>query len=774
MMGRESVSSERAGVDQKTVQPVATRPGSSTVQSMPPARSSSPSRLTSLQRSAGNRAVTRLMASRPTPSQPGLPVVQRAPTAAELDASFRQAVLDGQWRTAADALNGFNAADINTRLAGLSHAQRVSLYGAAPDWATPVLDGVARVDLPAAFDGALGRRAWTKAAVHLNGFDDADIGTRVAALSAEDRAALRAGCPEWASRVRSAILDAGWRAAVAAGRWAEAAGHLNGFNDSDITARVTALPHASRVLLYQASPARITAVIATVDLAAAYEGAVAAHDWPKAAVHLNGFNDPDIATRVAALSAADLAALRAGCPEWASRVRSAILDVLWRAAVAAGRWAEAAGHLNGFNDSDITARVTALPHASRVLLYQASPARITAVIATVDLAAAYEGAVAAHDWPKAAVHLNGFNDPDIATRVVALSAADLAALRAGCPEWASRVRSAILDVLWRAAVVAGRWAEAAGHLNGFNDSDITARVTALPHASRVLLYQASPARITAVIATVDLAAAYEGAVAAHDWAKAAVHLNGFNDADIATRVAALSAADRAAMLAAAPAWATRVRVPLIGVPTETYLVPFDHAPLAAAGERIIFRGEFRSSDPQPVQVGLFRGWRWLRRGGGPGDQDGERTPIRQRLLQHRLRLDRHHGDQRPVADPADRRHRGEDGDVELREQGHPADNHDADRDGRGTAVAQRLPLSARPGHRPARLTGLRASNDPGALRRADLQHRGERPQARVRHDARADQCGRGHGPLLRHRQRQRHLHRRCHGPGRGPAQRRNA
>ena len=302
--------------------------------------------LLQLQRSAGNSAVLRLMNGRrpterpahaaspprPHPSVQRSATVQRQPTAAELDASYHQAVLDGNWGKAAEALNGFNTADITTRITALSHEQRVALYVGAPSWATPVLDGVGRVDQTGAFEGAVRRHDWTRAVSILARFNDADIATRVAALSGADRTAMRAACPEAEARVRSALLDLDFRAAVAASRWADAAGSLNGFNDADIATRVTALTHDQRIQLYGSAPKRITAVIAAVDLDAAYNGAMRAHDWAQVAIYLNGFNDPDITAKVAALSAGDQAALRAACPEWASRVRSALLDFGYRAA----------------------------------------------------------------------------------------------------------------------------------------------------------------------------------------------------------------------------------------------------------------------------------------------------------------------------------------------------------------------------------------------------------------------------------------------------------
>jgi hypothetical protein len=157
-----------------------------------------------------------------------------------------------------------------------------------------------------------------------------------------------------------------------------------------------------------------------------------------------------------------------------------------------------------------------------------------------------------------------------------------------------------LDAAYQAAVSAGQWQAAAENLNGFNDADIATRLGGLNHDQLIWLYTAalngmsgvSQNRILSPIAARDLDAAYQACVRTAHWDRAAILLNGFNDADIATKVALLSAANKAAMLAVCPAWATRVRVALIGTPVERYLVPFDHAPQSAPGERIIFRAEY--------------------------------------------------------------------------------------------------------------------------------------------------------------------------------------
>jgi hypothetical protein len=131
------------------------------------------------------------------------------------------------------------------------------------------------------------------------------------------------------------------------------------------------------------------------------------------------------------------------------------------------------------------------------------------------LDALYQAAVSSGNWPAAATHLNGFNDTDIAARVTSLSPANRAAMLSGIPAWAHRVRSRVLDALFQAAVSSGNWSDAARHLNGFNDPDILARIQALSDTQRQLLRQgavtvstgASQTRITNAIDSLDLAIA---------------------------------------------------------------------------------------------------------------------------------------------------------------------------------------------------------------------------------------------------------------------------
>jgi hypothetical protein len=108
-------------------------------------------------------------------------------------------------------------------------------------------------ELDAQYRSAVAAHNWSDAAVKLNGFNDSDIATRVSALSAADRDAMLAACPDWAFRVRSPLLDAAYRAAVASSNWARAALLLNGFNDPDIRTRLPNLNPSQLLALRQAA-----------------------------------------------------------------------------------------------------------------------------------------------------------------------------------------------------------------------------------------------------------------------------------------------------------------------------------------------------------------------------------------------------------------------------------------------------------------------------------------------------------------------------------------
>jgi hypothetical protein len=459
-----------------------------------------------------------------------------------------------------------------------------------------------RAELLEAYEQDVAAGRWAQAAERLNGFNDADIRGRAAALSADQRASMRAACPEWNHRVRRALLDVDYLAALKANTWPVAANLLNAFSDPDIKTRVGALTRPQRIDLYVAAPPRIAGIVLTSDREAAYQGDIRKADWAAAAIHLAGFNDAEIDTRAKAMTAAQRASIRGACAPDNHRVRRPLLDLDFKAAVTANDWAGAANLLNAFNDPDITTRVGALKGPQRINLYVAANVRIGDIVAVVDRESAYQGDLRKPDWVRAAVHLAGFGDAEIATRVKALTSAQRTSMIAACAAGNHRVRRALLDVEFKAAVAAGDWAGAANLLNAFNDPDITTRVRALTPAQRIDLYVPAPNRIADIIAVVDLDSAFQGAIRRPDWARAATHLNGFPDAGLAAKVAALTAGQRAAMLAACPAGLTRVRIVLIGRPVAGSLIPFDRAPQAAAGERIIFNETYTHPTPGQFQL----------------------------------------------------------------------------------------------------------------------------------------------------------------------------
>ncbi|MFI9586940.1 hypothetical protein ACIHCQ_35110 [Streptomyces sp. NPDC052236] len=237
------------------------------------------------------------------------------------------------------------------------------------------------------------------------------------------------------------------------------------------------------------APARTRPEIAPAPLGAAVHGTPAG-----AALLRGGRSDP--ATRAAACLrlqravgnkavtglVASAYVQRQSPPESAEQ-----LDVKWRAAVGAGEWAAAARVLNGLDNGGIVTRVAGLNHDQLIWLYTAvlgsmsgaGTERLLGPIEHRDRDAAFQACVRTAHWAEAATVLHGFNDPGIAVRTRALGPPQVDLMLAATPEALARVRSALLDVKWRAAVSAGQWAAAAQVLNGFSDDDVKARLRAL-------------------------------------------------------------------------------------------------------------------------------------------------------------------------------------------------------------------------------------------------------------------------------------------------------
>jgi hypothetical protein len=106
------------------------------------------------------------------------------------------------------------------------------------------------------------------------------------------------------------------------------------------------------------------------DLDADIAAAKQSGDWARVALVLNGFNDPDIQRRVAALTGGERSAMLPAVQPWNHRVRAALLDSSYQDAVDKGDWTGAARYLTGFNDADIAKRVGALPSGDVWSLYQ--------------------------------------------------------------------------------------------------------------------------------------------------------------------------------------------------------------------------------------------------------------------------------------------------------------------------------------------------------------------------------------------------------------------
>ncbi|MGY4644538.1 hypothetical protein [Cellulomonas sp. URHB0016] len=315
-----------------------------------PAEPVETSALTALQRSAGNRAVQRLVAGTASPI-----VVQRDPVRERL-AAYVSAVREERWNDAATSLRGFNDQSMRQRVNTLGTEQRVKLVRASlrgrPAWSARITaavtaagdaEAVRRGRLLADWDDALAAGTWGPATTALAGLPDPDVRACVTPLTAAQRLTLVRtslhGAPAWGPRIVGVIatvdpeadrvgrLYADWETQVAAPAWGPAAVVLNGFNDRDMRDLATTLTHDQRVLLVRAAlpgrrgwAARVVAAVRAGDTEAARVGtlyadwdeAVAAGTWGPAATTLNGFNDTDIAALVQLLPVGQLRDLKAG------------------------------------------------------------------------------------------------------------------------------------------------------------------------------------------------------------------------------------------------------------------------------------------------------------------------------------------------------------------------------------------------------------------------------------------------------------------------------
>jgi hypothetical protein len=80
-------------------------------------------------------------------------------------------------------------------------------------------------------------------------FTDANLNTRVIAMTQADRLAMLPYVPTWNFRVRQALLRAVATTEIAASDWANAVQHLNGLFKADMLAVLTPLPNATLSVL---------------------------------------------------------------------------------------------------------------------------------------------------------------------------------------------------------------------------------------------------------------------------------------------------------------------------------------------------------------------------------------------------------------------------------------------------------------------------------------------------------------------------------------------
>jgi hypothetical protein len=159
-----------------------------------------------------------------------------APTLSPEPTATSTVALAGRDALAAGALSKL---DLNTRSRVLTRLQRdlgnanvaalLRQHAEAPPRTAEELDRDYRA--------ALGKD-WARAGELLNGFNDKDIEIRTRELGPEQRDAMKQALPEWNSRVRAALLDRSYEAAMAAGDWQGVAIHLNGFNTEGIDERL--------------------------------------------------------------------------------------------------------------------------------------------------------------------------------------------------------------------------------------------------------------------------------------------------------------------------------------------------------------------------------------------------------------------------------------------------------------------------------------------------------------------------------------------------------
>ncbi|HEV7405927.1 MAG TPA: DUF4157 domain-containing protein [Chthoniobacteraceae bacterium] len=155
--------------------------------------------------SSGARSPSSLRTARPQVNRKPLPQTA-AEDAAAVQAAYKAAVNASNWKEVAERLNGFNEAEIETKLGQFKHDQLIEIHAAALEgvgWGeiATVTAKIAKLDTEAArvgkltFDYNSARRAgrWKDAAEFLKIFNDADIRLKVGKLASSDLLSLKAG-----------------------------------------------------------------------------------------------------------------------------------------------------------------------------------------------------------------------------------------------------------------------------------------------------------------------------------------------------------------------------------------------------------------------------------------------------------------------------------------------------------------------------------------------------------------------------------------------------
>jgi hypothetical protein len=136
-----------------------------------PVRQSSPAPVTvlsAIQTAAGNQAAATWVQRQEVPKK----------SIQELDTDLDAAKKAGKWADVFTVLNGMSDPDIKTRAERMPKPERDQLRAAIPEWGHRVRGPVLAVD----YTEAMAARDYKTAAITVNGFDDAGIQSRMAAL----------------------------------------------------------------------------------------------------------------------------------------------------------------------------------------------------------------------------------------------------------------------------------------------------------------------------------------------------------------------------------------------------------------------------------------------------------------------------------------------------------------------------------------------------------------------------------------------------------------